>query len=71
MAIKICETCCKAVKKQGRVIACRVLKTHKYFPDKYGYCFAWTDDPDWENKVKAAVEEYALIHQPSQTSTPN
>lgn len=24
-------------------------------------CWAWTDDPDWEEKVKQEVEEYALV----------
>lgn len=60
--LKTCETCLKAIKKENKVTFCRVLTDHKYFPEKYGYCFAWTDEPLWEMKVNLAVEKYKLAH---------
>lgn len=39
---------CKRMSKRG----CKV------FTEKPKKCWAWTDDPDWEKKVRAAVVEY-------------
>lgn len=42
-----CSTCERRSKK-----GCKV------FTSKLKKCWAWTDDPDWEKKVKKAVEKY-------------
>ena len=49
--IKKCSTCERRDKRtNGR--RCRV------FAKKPENCWAWTDDPDWEVKVKKAVKRY-------------
>ena len=49
-----CETCAK----NNRLgTACKVL-THMI--GKYHECWAWSDDPAWEIKVKADCENYKL-----------
>lgn len=55
-----CETCYKAVRRKGRVIGCQVLKSRKYPFERYGKCWAYTDDPAWQRKVAQAVERYKL-----------
>jgi hypothetical protein len=51
---KNCDTCTKKTPAGKR---CRVLKE---MIGKNEECWAWSDDPDWEKKVKKAVQEYAL-----------
>ena len=49
--IKNCSTCERRDKRtNGR--SCRV------FAKKPKNCWAWTNDPDWEVKVKEAVKRY-------------
>lgn len=52
--MKRCDTCQK-ISKSGK--ACRVLKETI---GKTEECWAWTDDPEWEEKVKKQVKDYAL-----------
>jgi hypothetical protein len=52
--MKVCETCQKK-SPYGR--ACKVLTE---MIGKKEECWAWSDDPDWEKKVKKSVQEYAL-----------
>jgi len=47
-----CETCERRVKAPGKAIKCKVFKS------KPSECWAWTDDPAWEEKVNQAVAEY-------------
>lgn len=47
-----CNTCAK--REQGSK-ECKVLKEAIGL---YQDCWAWTDDPDWESKVNAAVYKY-------------
>jgi hypothetical protein len=47
-----CDTCAKKVNEHR----CAVLTD---MVGRKGECWAWTDDPGWEEKVKAAVEAYA------------
>ena len=46
----ICETCTRSSAYSKK---CKVFKE----PPKD--CWAWTDDPNWERKVKKAVQEYS------------
>ena len=51
--MKTCNTC----KKKMSMNQCKVLT------DMIGEkrdCWAWTDDPDWENKVRQATKNYSL-----------
>ena len=52
--MRTCETCTKKF-FSGR--DCKVLTV---MIGKKQECWAWSDDPDWEKKVKKAVKEYAL-----------
>ncbi len=45
-----CETCTRSSIYSK---SCKVFKK----PPKN--CWAWTDDPNWEQKVKKAVQEYS------------
>lgn len=36
----------------------------KVMVGREGDCFAYTDDPDWERKVEAAVKDYTLRARP-------
>lgn len=58
MEVKSCEFC---KKRQGR--RCQVL-TEMIGWDRE--CWAWSDDPQWEAKVKAAVKEYAAGRMPEE-----
>lgn len=52
--MKTCKTCTKKFLSGG---ACKVLTE---MIGKKQECWAWSDDPDWEKKVKKAVQEYIL-----------
>ena len=52
--IKTCANCERSY-KQSNGRRCRVFISK---PEK---CWAWTDDPEWDKQVKAAVERYKLI----------
>lgn len=52
--MRTCKTCTKKF-LSGR--NCKVLTE---MIGKKKECWAWSDDPDWEKKVKKAVQEYAL-----------
>ena len=45
-----CETCTRSSAYSKR---CKVFK------EPPQDCWAWTDDPDWERKVKKAIQEYS------------
>ncbi|MEW6424721.1 MAG: hypothetical protein AB1523_08255 [Bacillota bacterium] len=48
---RTCATCAKrASDRRCHVLVKMIGKTRP--------CFAWTDDPDWAAKVRAAVAEY-------------
>jgi hypothetical protein len=47
-----CDVCAK--RESGKK-KCLVLKENIGL---YQDCWAWTDDPDWESKVNAAVHKY-------------
>ena len=49
---KMCRVCAK--RKPGRK-ECLVLKKAI---GMYQDCWAWTDDPDWKNKVNIAIHKY-------------
>ena len=49
MADRSCLTC-----KRWAGRCCMVLKVKRPIRD----CWAWTDDPDWAEKVRRAVEAY-------------
>jgi hypothetical protein len=49
---KRCDVCAK--RKPGKK-ECLVLEENIGL---YQDCWAWTDDPDWESKVNAAVHKY-------------
>jgi len=53
-----CNTCEKTVvNKNGKYEKCKVLSEMIGLKKD---CFAWTNDPRWEEKVNQAVKEYAL-----------
>jgi len=49
--MRTCENCAKYNKamKQCKVLKKRIIQD----------CWAWTDDLDWERKVKEAIKQYA------------
>lgn len=50
--MRTCDTCAKKVNK----LECAV------FTEMFGRnrdCFGWTDDPDWRETIRMAVDEYA------------
>jgi hypothetical protein len=56
---KSCNNCKKAVKSMGSgYIRCYVLKNAKYSWDKYGECWAWTNDKYWREKILIEVIIY-------------
>lgn len=61
----ICDTCKKLVVKKNGEKECAVLQTKRRglsqpetLPVWGENCAAYTDDPDWEKKVKLAVARY-------------
>ena len=58
----LCDSCAKVVWKSGQAARCAVLKT---MIGKKGDCFAYTDDPEWAQKVEAAIKDYALRARPA------
>ncbi len=52
-----CTNCKKAIKKK-RHLKCSVLLDNKYPFAHYGSCWAYTDDPRWEEKVEKSIQEY-------------
>lgn len=50
---KRCISCARRY-KQTRGIRCRVFLE---IPDN---CWAWTDDQDWDKKIKEDIERYKL-----------
>lgn len=48
-SINGCSTCAKFKEATNQCIVLR---------EPIENCWAWTDDPDWEKKVKKQVEEY-------------
>lgn len=51
-----CNTCQKRAADGSR---CQVL-TDATHTERLGYCFAWSEDPSWLQKVEQAVAEYSL-----------
>ena len=53
--MKNCDNCERRF-KDGRLKGCHV------FTEKPDNCWAWTDDPDWLEKVNEAVNNYEFNH---------
>lgn len=54
MRVRACETCARW---RGKTSKCAVLKEPVGLESE---CWAWTDDPDWEEKAERATRDYAL-----------
>jgi hypothetical protein len=51
--IKNCSTCTRKERN-----SCLAFTDRYYFFDKYGYCYAWTNDPNILTKLKNALKYY-------------
>ena len=52
---KTCQNCTREINGSR----CSALKDRDYPFEKYGECWAWTDEPEVEARVKKDVEDYA------------
>lgn len=52
----MCWNCCKAGKTLN---ICKVLTSPWAIYHRYGECFAWTDNPNWEAEVAQATAVYS------------
>ena len=50
-----CQNCTREINGSR----CSALKDMKYPFERYGKCWAWTDEPEVEARVKKDVEDYA------------